>query len=61
MVPAPIDRLIGKAVLHFNSKDIAQGLIPPPCFTLCRTPSHRAIGNSLLASSRLPYLSNALA
>ena len=34
-------RLIGKAVFHFNSKDIAQGLIPPPfhfvhnAFPLC--------------------------
>ena len=47
------DRLIGKAVFHFNSKDIAQGLIPPP-FHFVHKPSHRAIGNSLLASARLP-------
>ena len=31
-------------MFHFNSKDIALGLIPPPCFTLAITPSQESPG-----------------
>lgn len=44
-------RLIAAARLHFLSMQsqspIAQGLLPPPCFTFCTTPSHRGLAKRL--------------
>lgn len=49
-------RLIAAARLHFLSMQsqspIAQGLLPPPCFTFCTTPSHRGLAKRLSPRQR---------
>ena len=64
VVPFPIGSSPPPGFIFFQcspSLPTAQGLIPPPCFTFCTTPSHCALAKSVLASARFPFVRNALA